>query len=84
MEIFSHDAFHHKTVIIIGGAGDIGSEIAIQFAKSGTHSIALLEIGLNKIASQLKNTTAQVLQIKVDLADENQVYPLDNLVEAGI
>jgi len=76
LEIFSNNAFNHKSAIIIGGAGDIGAEIAIQFSKVGTHKIALLDkdtSGLNKVARQLKNTTSQVLQIEVDLADENSI-----------
>lgn len=76
MTIFSTDAFKHKNIIIIGGAGDIGSEIAAEFARSGANKIALLDKdvdGLGKIASQLENTASQTLQIEVNLADENSI-----------
>lgn len=77
MEIFSKDAFNQKNIIIIGGAGDIGKEIAMQFALAGANRIALLDKdkdGISQIANQLqKNTKSHVSQIEIDLADENSI-----------
>lgn len=73
MEIFSRDSFNDKNIIIIGGAGDIGAEVAQQFAKAGVKRIALLDKdreGLRQVAHQLKNIKLHILQIEIDLADE--------------
>ena len=83
MGIFSNDAFAHKNVIIIGGAGDIGAEIAMQFTKAGINKIALLDKDISslvRVADQLKKSSTHVLQIEVDLADENSIQQsIENL-----
>jgi len=76
-EVFSKNAFHDKHIIISGGAGDIGMEIANAFAKAGAKRIALLDIdarGMSEAANKLKKIgCTSVIECEVDLADENEI-----------
>ncbi len=65
-----------KNIVISGGAGDIGIEIATEFAKTGANKIALLDNNaeqLNKGIDILKALSCDVVGIKVDLADEKSI-----------
>lgn len=73
MPIFSKDTFKKNNIIISGGAGDIGVEIALEFAKAGATKIALLDNnseGLDKAIAQLKSFNCNSIKIQVDLSDE--------------
>lgn len=75
-KVFSQDAFRNKNIVISGGAGDIGIEIATEFAKTGANKIALLDNNaeqLNKGIDILKALSCDVVGIKVDLADEKSI-----------
>lgn len=68
-KIFAKNAFEGKNVIISGGAGDIGFEIAKAFFQAGANKIALLDKEierLNEVGKQFKN---HAIPISVDLAD---------------
>ncbi len=74
--IFSEDTFKNKNVIISGGAGDIGMEIATAFAKAGANKIALLDNDveqLDKAINTLKNVGCDAIKIEVDLSDESSI-----------
>ncbi len=74
--IFSEDSFKDKNIIISGGAGDIGLEIAKEFAKSGAKRIALLDNNtenLNKSAALLNQQGAVPVDIEVDLLSEKSI-----------
>jgi len=75
-ETFSKNAFNDKHIIISGGAGDIGVEIATAFAKAGVKRIALLDKDaerLSEVASKLKKIGCTAIQCEVDLTDEDSI-----------
>jgi len=68
--------FNDKNIIISGGAGDIGMEIAKEFAKAGASKIALLDndiAGLDEVAKNLSNFNTEILKIEVDLESEESI-----------
>lgn len=75
-KIFSRDAFKNKNVIISGGAGDIGMEIAIAFAAAGANKIALLDKNIKQLttnAEYLKKFDCEIIKINVDLSDDKAI-----------
>ena len=75
-KIFSKEAFKKNNIIISGGAGDIGLEVALEFAKAGANKIALLDCdndNLDKAIERLKSIGFEALKIQVDLQDENLI-----------
>lgn len=74
--VFSEIAFKNKNIIISGGAGDIGIEIATEFAKAGANKIALLDkdfAQLGKAISVLESTECNILKFEVDLLDKSSI-----------
>ena len=75
-KIFSEDAFADKNIVISGGAGDIGMEIATEFVKAGANKIALLDNNIEQLAKAIRtlnNMGCGALKIEVDLSDENSI-----------
>lgn len=75
-KVFSEDAFRRKNIIISGGAGDIGMEIAMEFAKASANKIALLDNNvkqLDRAVSALKNIGGDAVKIEVDLSNESSI-----------
>lgn len=75
-KIFSENAFASKNIIISGGAGDIGMEIATEFAKAGANKIALLDNDIEQLATALRTLTnmgCDALKVEVNLSDENSI-----------
>lgn len=73
-DLFAKDAFNSKHAIICGGAGDIGIQIAKEFAKAGISKLALFDNNveqLEAIANELQSLGTEVLAITVDLSDSN-------------
>lgn len=67
--------FEGKLVMITGAAGGIGAETARQFAEAGA-KLALSdrdEVGLDRIAADLRAAGAKVLAQKLDICDEDGV-----------
>ncbi len=75
-KFFSKEAFKNKHIIISGGAGDIGLEIATEFSNSGAAKIALLDLHAENLEQSLaifKNRNCEIINVTVDLSDENAV-----------
>ena len=75
-KIFSKDAFENKNIVISGGAGDIGREIATEFVKAGANKIALLDNNVEQLSMAIKTLNAMggdALKIEVNLADETSI-----------
>ncbi|GAF61020.1 short-chain dehydrogenase [Psychrobacter sp. JCM 18903] len=71
--------FHHKTIIISGGAGAIGSEAA-RFLSSLGGNIVLADLNEDKVkqiaADIEKETGNTTLGMKTDFTDETQIAAL--------
>lgn len=71
-----YKAFKDKNIIISGGGGDIGREIAEEFAKAGATKIALLDNDVKQLDESITVLTSlncNAIKIDVDLTDENAI-----------
>ena len=71
----SSDRFKGKGVLISGGAGGLGSEIARRFVAEGAN-IGIMdtnEVAIQTLVSELSNTGAKVAGAKVDVRDSQDV-----------
>jgi len=75
-KIFSKEAFSGKNLVISGGAGDIGLEVAMEFVKAGINKIALLDNNtdqLNFASDALKKMSCDNIKIETDLSKEASI-----------
>jgi NAD(P)-dependent dehydrogenase (short-subunit alcohol dehydrogenase family) len=76
MSLFSANAFKNKKIIISGGAGDIGTAIALGFANAGAAKIALLDrdiVSLNVTAEKVIAVGCECFKVEADLANTNAI-----------
>ena len=74
-----------KTVLITGGAGGIGSAIALRLAKDG-YDIAINYLNSNKRAQELKDEIigsfgVRCLTVKADVSSEKEVDAMITMIE---
>jgi gluconate 5-dehydrogenase len=69
-----------KVAIVTGGAGGIGTRIALEYAKSGAHVVVASrnQEKLNKVAAEIKTLGRESLAIATDVTIPEQV---DNMVK---
>ncbi len=66
--------YKHKSVMITGGGGSIGSELCRQLAKMGTKQIIILDIyenGAYDIQQELKIAYGEKIDVRVEIASIN-------------
>lgn len=69
--------FSSQTIIVTGGAGNLGSTVAEQFLKAGA-SLALVDLNFDKLQNESLNTASNVRLFSADLTNEDSV---NNLVK---
>ena len=79
-KIFSKEAFKNKNIIISGGAGDIGLEIATEFANAGASKIALLDLHTEQLEQSLdifKKENCEIRSNQSNYKSNKKEAPID-------
>ncbi len=73
--------FKNKTVIITGGAGGIGSETALLFAKNGANIVINYLTSVNeaeKLVKSIKKMGTEAISFKADISNPEKVQSMIN------
>ncbi|EKD72203.1 MAG: Short-chain dehydrogenase/reductase SDR [uncultured bacterium] len=74
--LFSKDAFKDKRIIISGGAGDIGTAVALGFVNAGAAQIALLDKDTKQLeipTKKIKSLGCECINFELDLANPTEI-----------
>lgn len=74
------EAFNHKNILISGGLGFIGSNLAIRLAGAGAN-VTIIDSLIPEYGGNLKNTEPVADKVKINISDVRDEHSMQHLIQ---